>query len=201
MGRRLTEKATAPWFSRLRISSACYNSEDPIGGWREPARLATHNGGNVQVLVRTVTILIGLGILTACSHSKNVHSEPGDVTSSPTETAPGEQRVVLAGEWEYEDSGIVQTLVLDDRGNGNYSWQNGVFMTTSLAGHSWSGSWLQRQNDREGRFEVRLSPDYSEGEGRWWYTRIDMDTQPRQKGGAFHIRRVRPSDTVNHALR
>jgi hypothetical protein len=144
-------------------------------------------------------ICIGFGILAACSHSTGLQPELGEVTSLPTATVPGDQRVVLAGEWEYEDNGIVQTLVLDDRGNGNYSWQNGVFMTTSLSGHSWSGSWYQRQNDREGRFEVRLSPDYSEGEGHWWYTRIDTDTQPRQKGGAFHLRRVSPSSKLSHA--
>lgn len=153
----------------------------------------------MQIFIRNILILIGFGILAACSHSKSVQPELGEVASPPTETAPGEQHVILAGEWEYEDNGIVQTLVLNDQGNGNYSWQNGVFMTTSLSGQSWSGSWYQRQNDREGRFEVRLSQDYAEGEGRWWYTRIEMDTQPRQKGGVFHIRRVRPSDKLSHA--
>ena len=148
----------------------------------------------MQRVIRNAMIVIGLGVLSACSHPTPMLPEAGETVSSP-----GEHRVVLAGEWEYEDSGIVQTLRLDDRGNGHYSWQNGVFMTTSLSGQSWSGSWYQRQNDREGRFEVTLSLDYSEGEGRWWYTRIDMDTQPRHKGGAFHIRRVRPSDKLSHA--
>src|SRR5690242_19458062 len=184
-------------FPDRRISFSCYNHRNHRPVW--PAEVATQNGGYVQVLVWNVMILIGFGILAACSHSKSLQPELGGVASSPAETAPGEQRVVLAGEWEYEDNGIVQTLVLNDQGNGNYSWQNGVFMTTSLSGQSWSGSWYQRQNDREGRFEVRLSPDYEEGEGRWWYTRIEMDTQPRQKGGEFHIRRVRSSDKLSHA--
>ena len=154
----------------------------------------------MQVSVRNIWILLGLSVLTACSHAKNLQPESAEMGSSETTTATGAPRVVLAGEWEYEDNGIVQSLVLDDRGNGNYSWQNGLFMTTSLSGHSWSGSWYQRENDREGRFQVNLSSDYSEGEGRWWYTRIEMDTQPNRKGGAFHIRRVRSSDTSSDKL-
>ncbi len=98
--------------------------------------------------------------------------------------------LILAGEWEYEDSGIVQTLRLDRQGNGRYPWKGGRFLTASLIGQSWTGSWQQRENDREGGFEIVLTPDYSEGEGRWWYTRIEDDHAPTRPGGAFTVRRA-----------
>ena len=39
--------------------------------------------------------------------------------------------------------------------------------------------------------EVTLSPDYSEGDGRWWYTRIEQDTTPDKRGGRFKVNRVK----------
>ena len=56
--------------------------------------------------------------------------------------------------------------------------------------HRWAGAWAQRENDREGRFEITLSPDYLEGEGRWWYTRIESDAAPTKAGGTFHVMKV-----------
>ncbi len=100
--------------------------------------------------------------------------------------------MVLAGEWEYEDSGFVQTLRLNEDGNGFYQWKGGEFLTTDLAGQAWSGHWYQPGNDREGGFEILLTPDYREGEGRWWYTRIESNTTPTQPGGTFSVRRVSP---------
>lgn len=98
---------------------------------------------------------------------------------------------VLAGEWEYEESGMVVPLRLDPSGNGTYDFKEGRFLTNLLSGHRWTGAWAQQANDREGGFEISLSPDYSEGDGRWWYTRIEGDTAPQKPGGRFHVMKVR----------
>ena len=97
-----------------------------------------------------------------------------------------EDRRVLAGEWDYEEGAVV-TLILDEQGNGTYPWKGGRFETHSLSDHTWHGRWVQQENDREGGFTVQLSPDFSDGEGRWWYTRIADDLAPTQKGGTFHL--------------
>ena len=101
-------------------------------------------------------------------------------------------RSVLAGEWDYEEGAVV-TLTLDDEGNGTYDWKGGRFETHSLSDHTWEGRWVQTDNDREGGFTVNLSPDFSDGEGRWWYTRIADDFAPTQKGGTFHLTRKSPA--------
>jgi len=110
-------------------------------------------------------------------------SEPASVPSDSSE-----DRRVLAGEWEYEEGAVV-TLLLDEQGNGTYAWKDGRFATTALKGRIWEGLWSQRENDREGGFQVEFSSDFSEGEGRWWYTRIGQDRSPSQKGGTFHVTR------------
>jgi hypothetical protein len=99
-----------------------------------------------------------------------------------------EDRRVLAGEWDYEEEAVV-TLTLDEQGNGSYAWKGGRFETHSLSDHIWQGRWIQQENDREGGFTVQLSPDFSDGEGQWWYTRIEDDLAPTQKGGTFHLTR------------
>jgi len=103
-------------------------------------------------------------------------------------SGPSDDRRILAGEWEYEDGAVVM-LTLDERGRGTYAWKDGRFDTTELTGRIWQGLWSQRENDREGGFSVEFSPDFSEGEGRWWYTRIGEDRSPSQKGGTFHLTR------------
>jgi hypothetical protein len=59
--------------------------------------------------------------------------------------------------------------------------------------------WFQKENDRDGGFTVEFSPDFSEGEGQWWYSRIGTDHAPTQKGGTFHLSKraafVNRSDT------
>lgn len=97
-----------------------------------------------------------------------------------------EDRRVLAGDWDYEEDAVV-TLTLDEQGNGTYPWKGGRFETQSLSDHTWHGRWIQQENDREGGFTVHLSPDFSNGEGRWWYTRIEDNLAPTQKGGTFHL--------------
>lgn len=106
----------------------------------------------------------------------------------PAPSGRAEDRRVLVGEWEYEDGAVV-TLTLDEEGNGSYPWEEGRFETRSLSDHTWQGMWFQTENDREGGFRVEFSRDFSEGEGRWWYTRIGTDHAPTNKGGNFHLTR------------
>lgn len=101
---------------------------------------------------------------------------------------PASDRSILAGEWEYED-GTAVVLRLDEQGNGTYPFKEGRFETLQLADHTWEGKWYQKENDREGGFIVKLSADYTEGEGTWWYDRIGADLAPSGKGGTFHLSR------------
>lgn len=123
-------------------------------------------------------------LAAACAH------QPASVGSRPPLMASqvGDHHV-LAGEWNYIDSsGAVVPLIIDEQGNGHYEWKEGHFETHRLMDHTWSGIWVQEENDREGGFTVEFSPDFSEGEGQWWYSRIGTDKAPTLKGGTFHLR-------------
>jgi hypothetical protein len=61
------------------------------------------------------------------------------------------------------DSDAVVPLILDEQGNGHYEWKEGHFETHRLIDHTWSGMWVQEENDRKGGFTVEFSPDFSEG--------------------------------------
>jgi hypothetical protein len=111
---------------------------------------------------------------------------PAVLPPAELQSAAPADRYVLAGEWQYED-GAVTTLRLDEQGNGTYKWKDGRFETTGLTDHTWAGTWSQKDNDREGGFIVKLSDDYLEGEGTWWYVRIGTDRAPAQRGGRFHL--------------
>jgi hypothetical protein len=119
----------------------------------------------------------------ACT-TPSSHEQPGVPLIVPSGVQ--EDRRVLAGDWDYEEDAVV-TLTLDEQGNGTYAWKGGRFETQSLSDHIWQGRWIQQENDREGGFTVQLSPDFSDGDGRWWYTRIENDLSPTQKGGTFHV--------------
>ncbi len=123
-------------------------------------------------------------IVAACAH------QPASIDPrSPSMVSHVVDRHVLAGEWDYIDSsGAVVPLILDEQGNGHYKWKDGHFETHRLVDHTWSGIWVQEENDREGGFTVELSPDFSEGDGQWWYSRIGNDKAPTLKGGTFHLR-------------
>ncbi|MCS6897289.1 MAG: hypothetical protein NZM29_04890 [Nitrospira sp.] len=123
--------------------------------------------------------LAGLLFMSGCVYQPLVPQ--GGHAESATHTTS-----VLAGEWEYEDGAVVM-LRLDERGNGTYPYQDGRFETLRLDGHVWIGKWYQKENDREGGFKVVLSDDYTEGDGTWWYNRIEKDFAPKQKGGTFHL--------------
>lgn len=134
-----------------------------------------------------VLTLALLSSTAACTVPSVRHEEAVPRLSTGPIGAPDDRRV-LAGEWEYEDGGVV-TLTLDEQGNGTYPWKDGRFITHSLSDHVWQGIWVQKGNDREGGFSLHFSPDFSDGEGRWWYTRIEDDPAPAQKGGSFHLTR------------
>ncbi len=143
-------------------------------------------------LNRGSLFVVGLSLLSlqACSHApqqqETTWSEPkvGEISLHRGE------HPVLAGEWEYEECRMVVPLRLDRFGNGSYDFKDGRFRTDVLSEHQWAGGWAQRENDREGGFEITLSPDYSEGDGRWWYTRIEGDNAPTKAGGRFHVMKV-----------
>ena len=97
----------------------------------------------------------------------------------------------LAGIWEFEMANTVYPLTFDQQGNGTYEWKQGRFTTTRLEGRVWKGTWHQQDNDREGGFEMLLSPDLQSADGRWWYIRIGQDHDPLNSGGDFILRRAK----------
>ena len=127
---------------------------------------------------------------TACS-IPGLHREEAVPPIIPIPSGVQEDRRVLAGDWDYEDGAVV-TLTLDEQGNGTYPWKGGRFETRILSDHTWQGMWSQTENDREGGFSVQFSPDFAEGEGQWWYTRIENDPAPTHKGGTFRLTRKSP---------
>jgi hypothetical protein len=138
---------------------------------------------------RHMFLVIALLLLsTACTHPI-VQRETSTQPVTPSLPAVSEDRRILAGEWEYEDGAAATPLMLDEQGNGTYVWKEGRFETTALSDHTWQGMWFQKENDREGGFTVEFSPDFSQGDGRWWYSRIGEDQAPTQKGGTFHLTR------------
>ncbi|GMV49090.1 MAG: hypothetical protein UZ03_NOB001003323 [Nitrospira sp. OLB3] len=152
-----------------------------------------HSPGSLMVVG-----VMGL-LVQACSHAPLTLQESSVSPVVAEKSSAAQENAVLAGEWEYEEGGMVVTLRLDRFGNGTYEFKDGRFRTDLLADHRWSGKWAQQENDREGGFEIALSPDYSEGDGRWWYTRIEGDTAPIKPGGRFHVMKVQ-STVQNQAL-
>ena len=134
--------------------------------------------------IKIIILLASAVLSAACVH----RADPVDCLPPCVASQAGD-RHVLAGEWEYIDgTGAAVRLTLDEQGNGHYGWKDGRFETHRLIDHSWSGIWFQEENDRDGGFTVEFSPDFSEGEGQWWYNRIGTDHAPTQKGGTFHLR-------------
>jgi hypothetical protein len=134
-------------------------------------------------------------LTAACAKPAVDRAIPTD-SLSPSMACPAVDCHVLAGEWEYVDGAAVR-LILDEQGNGHYDWKDGQFETRSLIGHTWQGRWFQKENDREGGFTVEFSPDFSEGEGRWWVSRIGADHGATQKSGTFHL--SRKTTSMNHS--
>ena len=100
----------------------------------------------------------------------------------------------LSGRWKVQETDRTYEATLDADGNGTYTWQGGQIRTTRLDGRSWQGTWHQPGNDREGGFEVLLSDDRTQGQGSWWYTRVDSrKVPPREWGGLYVWKRVSPT--------
>ncbi len=131
-------------------------------------------------------LLLACALLAAACAKPAVHRDVSMDSLPLSMASQASDRHVLAGEWEYVDGAVVR-LTLDEQGNGHYKWKDGRFQTHTLIGHTWQGMWFQKENDRDGGFTVEFSPDFSEGEGRWWISRIGADHGPTQKGGTFHL--------------
>ena len=101
----------------------------------------------------------------------------------------------LTGEWEIQEEDKAYQATLDANGNGPYTWQDGRLQTEKVENRLWSGTWLQKGNDREGGFEVLLSEDGNSAEGVWWYSRVgtQRNIPPREWGGSYKIKRLPPS--------
>ena len=121
-------------------------------------------------------------LLAACATPRPV--------ALPEPVEPAELPFDPSGDWEYEEQGRSTVLTLDIHGNGRYAWKDGRIITTRIDGQTWHGRWVQARNDREGGFELTLTDDYREAEGRWWYTRIGDDAEPTKKGGRFRLIRL-----------
>jgi len=135
-----------------------------------------------------ISILVVSALLSVSCAKPAVNQEGSPVKQPPSITSQAVDRHVLAGEWEYIDgTGASVPLTLDEQGNGHYDWKNGRFETHSFIDHTWNGMWFQEENDRDGGFTVEFSPDFSEGEGQWWHSRIGTEYAPTQKGGTFHV--------------
>ena len=103
------------------------------------------------------------------------------------------EKVDLSGQWEIEEEERTYIATLDVTGNGTYTWQNGQITTASFVDGRWQGSWNQTGNDREGGFDIVLSPDGSRAEGKWWYIRVGQQKiPPGEWGGPFTWKRISP---------
>ncbi|MFQ5991412.1 MAG: hypothetical protein ACE5NA_03145 [Nitrospiraceae bacterium] len=136
-------------------------------------------------------VVIIAAVLAACSSDRAGRAP--DARHFPKDTrATSQVPSALVGQWVYQEEGVVFPLVVDESGNGTYAWKDGYWVTTSFSQGLWQGTWHQRENEREGGFEIRLSGDCSEGEGHWWYTRIGTNTAPDETGGTFNLMRAEP---------
>ena len=145
-------------------------------------------------------LLLACALLAAACAKPAVHEPVSADSLPPSVMAQPGDRHVLSGEWEYVDGAFddaVGRLTLDEQGNGHYNWKGGRFKTHTLIDHTWRGMWFQKDNDRDGRFTVEFSPDFSEGEGHWWYSRIETDHAPTQNGGTFRL--SKKTALMNHS--
>jgi hypothetical protein len=126
--------------------------------------------------------------MTGCAKDTGRHVPDSQRAVMPPATA-ATPYPSLAGTWEYEERGHTMLITLNEYGRGTYEWKDGQFITTMFSNGVWKGFWSQRENDRDGEFEVTFAQNTAEGEGRWWYTRIGSDTAPSHPGGAFQIAR------------
>ncbi len=127
-----------------------------------------------------------------------------DYTPPPPTTNPETLKNIerlLSGPWDYEDRFTIfpKTVLLDKHGNGPYDFKDGYLFTLNLTDHVWEGWWYQRENDREGGFEIILSEDFTLGKGHWWYTRIGEDTEPTAPGEKFQLTRTQDESAPHYS--
>ena len=132
--------------------------------------------------------LLLTAMMTGCAKDtgRHVQNSHGAVTPMTIAAIPYPS---LAGTWKYEEKGQTILITLNEYGRGTYDWKDGEFITTTFSNGVWKGFWSQRENDRDGEFEVRFLQNAAQGQGRWWYTRIGSDTAPTHPGGVFQIAR------------
>ena len=137
------------------------------------------------------------------SLQKTTH--PGVQSATTTNTSEDQtsvhypESINLSGEWEIQEEDKSYRATLDENGNGSYTWQEGIFETSSLSDGLWAGRWAQKGNDREGEFEVLLSTDLQTAQGVWWYTRVGEhhNIPPREWGGSYIMKRVPSPASAN----
>ncbi len=130
------------------------------------------------------------------------HSSAAMIHKAGGPTTTTSATVNLGGEWDIQEEDRSYKAMLDEAGNGTYTWQGGKITTTDYADRRWQGTWQQNGNDREGGFEVLLSEDGTQAKGVWWYTRVGdkKNIPPRQWGGPYTWKRLTPlpSPTSTH---
>jgi hypothetical protein len=104
----------------------------------------------------------------------------------------------LAGAWEYEDKTWSSLIRLNEEGKGSYDWEDGWFKTHELKEGVWTGKWFQAGNDREGGFKLKWAGDLPVARGRWWYTRIGLDSSHIEPGGTFTMKRASSLSTTGN---
>lgn len=124
-------------------------------------------------------------VLGSCATAR-IGEPPTTVPPKVSKTAPFNPQ----GGWKYEERGFAYVIDLDQQGRGEYAWKDGWVETVAIEGRKWIGTWHQAGNDREGGFELLLSEDCSQAEGRWWYSRIGDNHEPKRPGGTFRLTRV-----------
>jgi len=146
---------------------------------------------------RLCIVMLAGWLVAGCSISGLRNDQPDD--------APAQQFATtgLAGEWDMSDGTLEKSIVLDCLGTGQYAWQDGRVVTTTVNGDYWAGTWNQPGNDRDGGFEVRLSEDRSQAEGRWWYSRIgEKHFPPGERSDTFTLMRpIDANETQNDCRR
>jgi hypothetical protein len=80
-----------------------------------------------------MTITFSTALLAACAEVRAPEPVPAQRMDA----------IDLSGEWEFQEEGTGQRLILDKNGNGTYSWQNGRILTQSISDGRWKGMWYQ----------------------------------------------------------
>lgn len=100
------------------------------------------------------------------------------------------------GIWFVREADWQFYVALDADGNGPYTRMQGGFKESVFEGRTWSGTWFQAENNREGRFKVELAEDGRSAVGEWRYTRVEerdlSSCESKSCGGRYTLLRVPP---------